>query len=531
MMVGCHSGTTVDHHPDFKEGEVPFRRIVLAGKDPENWLTYSGNYASHRFSLLDKINAETVHTLKVGWVYQTAPGLVETTPVVVDGVMYITEPPSTVTALDIRTGRKLWTWTPAMPENVIAIGFPPVNRGVAVLDETVFVGTLNAHLVALDAKSGAVRWDVVVADNALGYAITSAPMAVEDKIIIGVSGGETGIRGLLDAYDSKTGALAWRFWTVPKPGEPGSESWGGQSSKTGAGATWIPGAYDPDLKLLYWGIGNPGPDWNGDSRPGDNLYTCSVVALNPTDGRLQWHFQFTPHDLHDWDSNQIPVLIDGLYKGKERKLMAFANRNAFYYLLDRATGEYLQAVPFAKQTWAQRIDDNGRPVALPGNEPTPEGTLVYPSLQGATNWFSPSYSPATGFFYVAVREMGSYYFKSDVAYKAGNPFMGGGEQALDGDKAKGYIRALDALTGERKWEFELLSPPWAGVMATAGGLVFGGTNEGNFFALDAPTGKPLWNFQTGGAIRTNPISFAVDGKEYVVIAAGNAVYAFTTADR
>ncbi len=528
ILIGCKSGTKVEHLPVFKVGDVPTERIVQADKDPENWLTYSGNFASHRFSLLDQIDTATVKNLRVSWVYQTSPGLVETTPIVVDGVMYITEPPSTVTALDTRTGRKLWTWSPSMPDNIIAIGFPSVNRGVAVLDESVFVGTLNAHLVALDARSGAVRWDVTVADNAKGYAITSAPMAVQDKIVIGVSGGETGIRGFLDAYDSKTGSRAWRFWTVPEPGQKGSETWGGESSRTGAGATWIPGAYDPDLNLLYWGIGNPGPDWNGDSRPGDNLYTCSVVALNPTDGNLEWYFQFTPHDLHDWDSNQIPVLINGNYKGKVRKLMAFANRNAFYYLLDRETGEYLQAVPYAKQTWAERIDENGRPVLLPNTEPSVNGTLVYPSLQGATNWFSPSFSKVSGLFFVAVREMGSNYFKSEVAYKEGQQFLGGGEQALDGDQAKGCIRALDAFTGQKKWEFSLLSPPWAGVMSTAGGLVFGGTNEGNFFALDAQTGKELWNFQTGGAVRSNPISFGVDGKQYIGIAAGRAIYTFST---
>jgi alcohol dehydrogenase (cytochrome c) len=349
---------------------------------------------------------------------------------------------------------------------------------------------------------------------------------VKDKVIIGISGGEAGIRGFLDAYDVKTGARAWRFWTIPAPGEKGNDTWEGESWKTGAGATWVPGTYDPELDLLYWGIGNPGPDWNGDKRKGDNLYTCSVVALNPSNGSLKWHFQFTPHDLHDWDANQTSILLDGVVKGKQRKLLATANRNAFYYLLDRETGEYLLGVPYAKQTWANGIDEKGRPIFKPGTEPSEKGTFLFPSLQGATNWYSPSYSRQTGLFYVAVREMGSYYFKTEAEYKPGEYFLGGGEQAETGDKAKGAVRAIDALTGETEWSFDLHSPPWAGVMSTAGGLVFAGTNEGNFLALDAKTGKSLWDFQTGAAIRSNPVSFGFDGDQFVSIASGNAVYVF-----
>lgn len=528
LMAACNTPTPPHTKVPFASGKVPYERLVQSNLDSLNWLTYSGNYQSHRYAPLAAINRQNVSTLKVAWVYQTHAGLVETTPLVVDGIMYITEPPSTVTALDVTTGRKVWTWSPEMPVDVKALGFPPVNRGVAILNETVYVGTLNAHLVALDAKSGSVRWDVKVADNETGHAITTAPIVVKDKVIIGISGGEAGIRGFLDAYDSDTGEHAWRFWTIPGAGEPGIGTWAGDSWKTGAGATWVPGSYDPDLDLLYWGTGNPGPDWNGDSRKGDNLFTCSVVALHPSTGKLKWYFQFTPHDVHDWDANQTPVLIEGKVKGKQRKLLATANRNAFYYLLDRETGEYLQAVPFAKQTWAKGIDKKGRPELLPDTEPSKEGTLVFPSLQGATNWFSPSYSRQTGYFYVAAREMGSYFFKTDVEYKEGEFFLGGGEQALMGDEAKGHIKALDATTGEIKWSFDLLSPPWSGVMATAGGLVFTGTNEGNFLALDAFTGDALWDFETGGAIRANPISYGIANKQYVAIAAGNAIFVFTT---
>ena len=519
--------TREEEVPGYPQGLVPFERLVKSESEPHHWLSYSGNYFGHRFSPLNEINTRNVGNLKMIWQYQVQQsGLIETTPLVVDGVMYITEPPSTVSALDIGTGRRLWSWTPQLPAVVKTIGFPRVNRGVAILDDMVYVATLDAHLVALDSKSGVVRWDVTVADNNLGFAFTLAPMAINNKIVVGVSGGEAGIRGFLDAYNAKTGEKKWRFWTIPGEGESGVETWGGDSWKTGAGATWLTGSYDPELNLIYWGIGNPGPDWNGDVRPGDNLFTCSVVALDGDTGEMKWYYQFTPHDVHDWDANQIPVLVDETFKGEERKLLIMANRNAFYYILDRVTGEFLQATPYAKQTWAERIDDGGRPVVLPDTEPTPEGTLVYPSLQGATNWFSPSYSPLERALFVSVREMGSYYFKSDVDFEPGEPFLGGGEQALSGDQAKGYVKAIDAMSGDIKWEFDLHSPPWSGVMSTAGGLVFGGSNEGNIYALSTETGNVLWDFQTGGAVRNNPMSFGYKGRQYIVMAAGGVIMTF-----
>jgi alcohol dehydrogenase (cytochrome c) len=513
--------------PGRLSAQVPYERIAAAAGEPDSWLTYSGDYGARRFSPLDGITPANVAGLKPVWVHQIRePGLIETTPLVADGVMYLTEPPSTVTALDARTGRTLWSWSRALPAEVKAIGFPKVNRGAALLGDSVFVGTIDAHLVALDARTGVVRWDSVVADNALGYAITSAPLAVDGKIVIGVSGGEAGIRGFLDAYDARSGERLWRLHTIPGPGEPGHETWGKESWKTGGGPTWLTGSFDPALNLLYWGVGNPGPDWNGDVRPGDNLYTCSLLAVDASTGRRKWHFQFTPHDTHDWDSNQIPVLFDGTVKGRPRKLVAVANRNAFYYLLDRETGEFLLGTPYAKQTWAKGLDEKGRPVLLPGTEPTVEGTLVYPSLQGATNWFSPSFSPRTRLFYVAVREMGAYYFKGEAEYVPGEPFMAGGEQTLTGDKAYGAVRALEAETGKLRWEFRLHSPPWSGVLSTAGGLVFGGTNEGQVFALDAATGEVRWRFQTGGAVRSNPMAFSVDGAPRVAISSGFALFVF-----
>lgn len=505
--------------------QVPYERIVNADKEPGLWLTYSGNYQGHRYSALSQITPANVSRLHPVWVHQTTNGRTEVSPIVVDGVMYVTEA-NKVTALDVETGRPFWTWTRAIPKDLRTIGFGRTNRGVAVIDHLVVVGTLDAHLVALDATNGAVRWDSEVADYKVGYCITGAPLAIDGKVIVGISGAEAGIRGFLDAYDTKTGKRAWRFWTVPGSEDPAHETWQGDSWKTGGGSTWVTGAYDPALKLIYWGVGNPGPDWNGDSRAGDNLYSCSLVALEAATGKLRWHFQFTPHDEHDWDATEVPVLLDTAVRGQERKVVAMANRNGFYYLLDRASGEFVLGTPYAKQTWAKGLDDSGRPMVLPNSTPSIEGTLVYPSLQGATNWFSPSYSPRARLFYVAAREMGSYYYKGEAVYKPGTFFAGGGERGLDGDKASGAVRALKPGTGKLVWEFRLKSPPWAGVLSTAGGLVFGGSNEGNFYAVSADMGKPLWDFQTGSSMESNPISFSVRGRQYIAVAAGRAVFVF-----
>ena len=507
-------------------GQVPPQRIVDAAKEPGSWLTYNGGYFGHRHSTLDQITTSNVAGLRPTWVYQVAgQGQMETSAIVADGRMYVTEPPTTVTALDPRNGRPIWSYVRPMPSNLRLIGFPATNRGVAILDDKVFVGSLDGALIALDAETGAVRWETKVGDNGTGHSITMAPLAVKDKIIVGISGGEAGIRGFVDAYDARTGKLAWRTYTVPAAGEPGVETWAGDSWKNGAGATWLTGSYDPALNLLYWGTGNPGPDWNGDVRKGDNLYTSSVVALDADTGTMKWHFQYTPHDVHDWDANQIQVLADLTIDGRPRRTLITANRNAFYYVLDRVTGEFLHAAPYAKQTWAKGIDATGRPRVVEGSEPTYEGNLVYPSLQGATNWPSPSYSPQTGLFYVPVREMGSYYYKTDVEYEAGQPFTGGGERRL-ADEAWGAVRALDAKTGVAAWDFRLPSPSWSGVLSTAGGLVFSGSNEGNFYALDATTGVPLWQFQVGGLVRSNPTTFLVDGRQHVSVAAGRAVFMF-----
>jgi alcohol dehydrogenase (cytochrome c) len=525
LMILCFGSSTV-------LADTPFEALLGDEASGADWLSYSGGYKSQRFSQLSQINTANVDQLKVMWAYQMQPtaingaALQETTPLVSGDIMYITESPSSVTALDTHTGRILWHFVPDISNDVLNIGFPRINRGVALLDDKVYVATLDARLFALDALTGAVRWETTVADNSAGFSLTLAPLALDGKIIVGVSGAEAGVRGYIDAYDSATGARLWRTFTVPAPGEPGSETWQGDDWETGGGSTWLTGSYDPDLDLLYWTTGNPAPDWNGDLRPGDNLFTCAVLALDPDTGEMKWFFQYTPHDTHDWDANQIPVLVDGEFEGQQRKLLALANRNAFYYLLDRETGEYLLGEEYSFQTWSEGIDDNGRPITIPNTEPMREGNLVWPSLQGATNWFSPSYNPQTEQFFVPNRRMGAIYFKSDVEYVPGMPFLGGGEQPLDGDDASGAILALDVMTGEQQWEFELQTPPWSGVMATAGGLVFGASNEGNFFALDAKDGEPLWFFNSGAHIRTNPMGFSVDGNQRIAIIGGQTLFVF-----
>ena len=371
-----------------------------------------------------------------------------------------------------------------------------------------------------------MKWNREVANHEAGYSKTEAPLVVKNLVITGIAGGEYGIRGFIDAYYAATGERAWRFYTIPGPDEANFGTWEGDSWKTGGAPAWVTGSYDPELNLTYWGTGNPGPDWNGDHRAGDNLYSDTMLALDVDTGQLKWYFQYTPHDVHDWDATQVPVLIDSLFGGRQRKLLLHANRNAFFYVLDRQTGQYLMAKPFAKQTWAKQIDDRGRPVRLPNTFPTIEGTPVWPNVNGATNWFSPTYSPSTGLFYVAAREQGDVFFKSEAVYRPGANFSGGSHRPIPGEPAYGAVRAIAPASGEIRWEHRLLSLPWAGLLSTAGGIVFGGAEEGNFFALDARTGKHLWHFPAGGRIIANPVSYLSNGKQHVAIAAGDVLISF-----
>src|SRR5215471_7656642 len=518
--------------------QVTYERLLNASKDPANWMTYSGGYAGWRYSELGQINRENVKSLKVKWVYQMhTTHVVETTPLVIDGVMYFTEPPSNVVAVDAETGREYWRYRRATPQKVnVCCG--QVNRGVAVLGDQVFVGTVDAHLVSLDAKTGAVLWDVAVADYRTGHSITSAPLVVKDMVITGISGGEYGIRGFLDAYDAKTGKRRWRFWTIPGPGEKGNETWPGDAWKRGGGPTWVTGAFDPAQNLIIWGTGNPSPDWNGDVRKGDNLYADSAIALDADTGKLKWHFQMVPHDTHDWDSTQVPVLVDADWRGQPRKLIYWAHRGGFFYVLDRQSGQFLMGKPFATQTWAKDLDDRGKPALNPGLEPTEDGVYVWPGVQGATNWYSPSYNPITKLFYLTVWENKGYYLKGEPKYTPGNRYVGSVPDIdVPEDPGFGAIRALNPKTGDKVWEYKTHTKPWSGVLTTAGHILFGANGgwlsrdreemEAYFFALDADNGKELWRINLGGTMAANPITYLANGRQMVTMAAGGAVFTFS----
>ena len=505
---------------------VPYERILNSKKEPQNWLTYSGNYNGQRYSELDQINPATIKRLKVAWVHQT--GTIDshqTSPVVVDGVMFITEGPNVVKSLDAKSGTVLWRYEHKIPNDLrLCCGRP--NRGVAILNDTVYYGSINAELVALDSRTGRVKWMVKMADHKLGYSSTVAPLAVKDKIVIGVAGGEFGVRAFIDAYDAKTSQRAWRFDTVAGEGQYGRDTWAGDSWKTGAAPIWVTGSYDPETNTMVWGTGNPGPDWNDEARQGDNLFSDSFVALNADTGERRWHFQFTPHDIHDWDATQVPVLIDGTFRGKRRKMVVTANRNGFFYVLDRANGKFLQGKPFVKQTWARGLDDNGRPIVLPNTEPTEEGNPQWPSLSGGTNWYSPSYSPRTNLFYAPVREEGAYYFKGEADYKPGEFFLGGGQRLIPEEEPYGAVRALDPETGNLKWEFKTASPASSGILTTKGDLLFTGTSQGDFIALNSTTGAMLWRFKGSLSTSSNPVTYMVNGRQYVATAIGRALFVF-----
>ena len=506
---------------------VTWERLVNAESEPENWMMYSGTLDSQRYSRLDQINTDNVTELEMKWSYQIPViDRAETVPTVVDGVMFITEAPSNLTAVDARTGRVYWRYDHELPED-LRICCGRNNRGVAILGETLFMSTLDAHLVAIDARTGNVLWDVEVADYEAGYSKTAAPLIVKDKVVTGIAGGEFGIRGFIDAYDPVTGELEWRTYAIPGPGEPGNDSWSGDSWKTGGAATWITGSYDPELNLIYWGTGNPGPDWNGDVRLGDNLYSDSALALNGDTGEIAWHFQFTPHDVHDYDSIQVPILADIEYQGSTRKVMMWANRNAFFYTIDRETGEFLEGEAYASQTWAQGLDPNGRPIRVPGMAPTYEGILVSPPIVGATNWYSPGYSQQTGLFYVTSFDGEQEFFKRDEEYEEGERFTGGGgryNQPMDAFHSS--IRAINPATAEIEWEFPIMPRSSAGITTTAGGIVFTGSADGYFFALDAANGEELWHISLGARVHAAPMTYAIDGQQFVTIASGNVVYTF-----
>ncbi|SPF51086.1 Pyrrolo-quinoline quinone (modular protein) [Candidatus Sulfopaludibacter sp. SbA4] len=511
-------------------GGVTYERIRGAEAEPQNWLTYWGDYSGRHFSSLAQINQANVARLQAQWtVPMPGDGIVESVPVVADGVMYTTGPPGEVFALDARTGRQIWKYQRTQ-KVVNPYESNRVNRGVAVLGNRIYFGTLDATLVALDARSGALVWETQVANTMEGYSITSAPLAVKDKIITGVAGGEYGIRGFIAAYDAGTGKRLWRLYTIPGPGEFGSGTWEGDSWKHGSAATWLTGTYDPDLNTLYWPVGNPGPDTNGDVRKGDNLFSCSVIALDPDTGQRKWHYQFTPNDTHDWDATEDVLLVDRVWRGERRKLLLQADRNGVFYVLDRITGAFLSAAPFVRTSWVSNWDSAGRPITTSDWRSTPEGSTVFPALGGGSNFQAPSYSPQTGWMYFAYHDGAGRYSSGPAPYEAGRQFWGRGSGGGFPGAGPGDVQGVEAFdpeTGKVQWKFQLTQNSLsAGVLATAGGLVFVASREGNFLALDARSGKPLWHFGAGAEIASSPMSYAVDGRQYIAVSSAGALYSF-----
>ncbi|HBY63927.1 MAG TPA: PQQ-dependent dehydrogenase, methanol/ethanol family [Solibacterales bacterium] len=491
-------------------------QVAGAGAD---WLTYAGNYQGWRFSSLRQVTPENAGHMVSQWTYRVpnAAGL-RTSPIVARGVLYATDT-NAIYALDAKTGRLIWRYVDTKATR------KGVNRGAAIWEERVYFTTADNRLVALDRQTGALIFSRQFADPEKGITSTSAPVIAEGKVIVGSAGGDTGMRGFVAALSARTGEELWRTFTVPAKGEPGAETWG-DLIEWGGGATWLSGTYDPETKTLYWTTGNPWPDFTGTSRQGDNLYTCSLLALDLETGARKWHFQFTPHDTHDWDAQSWPVLLEAVVKGERRKVVVHANRNGFYYVLDRATGEFLHATKLVdKLTWAEGVDAKGRPIEIPGMDPTPEGVMVCPSVKGATNWMGQSYHPGTGLLYVLTLEQCGLFSSSQQEPVPMKNFQGGGATQVGGQF---ILRALEPATGRRVWEYPMTGDTnsWTGVVSTAGGVVFSGDDDGHLVALDASTGRHLWHYNLGEPLSASPVSFAVDGKQYVAIASATAIHAF-----
>jgi alcohol dehydrogenase (cytochrome c) len=501
--------------------------------DGSRWVSFGGSYTNQRHSPLTQITPENVGQLQPAWTFQTeAIGAFETTPLVRDNVLYVTGPLNLAWALDARTGRQIWRYRRELPPTgTLTACCGLVNKGFGMLGDRLFMATLDAHLLALDMKTGAVVWDATLEDYRRGYASTIAPLVVKDKVIVGVAGGEYGIRGFIDAYDAQTGKRAWRFYTIPGPGEPGNDTWAGDSWQRGGAGVWVTGAYDPELNLVYFGTGNPGPDYHSDSRKGDNLYSDSIVALDADTGRLRWHYQFTPHDVHDWDSTHVPILADITFGGQPRKVVMMANRNGFFYTLDRATGRLLLGKPYVQTTWAKEIGADGRPIVLPGHVPDEKGSTTCPDITGGTNFWPPAFDPRQGLFFVNAREVCATYYAWKPDYTPGDRFTGGAGQRARDSRAYGALRAIDPATGERRWEFEYITPATAGLITTASGLIFSGDTEGNFLALDSRSGKLLWRYQMGSRLHgTSPITYMLDGRQQILVPAGTTLTAWALPD-
>ncbi|HEU0179671.1 MAG TPA: PQQ-dependent dehydrogenase, methanol/ethanol family [Blastocatellia bacterium] len=508
-------------------GGISFAEIV----EPRtgDWPTYHGHLSGNRHSPLRQIHVGNVSQLAPKWIF-SIPNVrrLECTPVVVDGVMYLTTA-NRAYALDAQSGRQIWRYQRPLTKGLVGDAAGAINRGVAVLGDKVFMVTDHAHLIALHRLNGRLLWDVEMADYREHYGATSAPLVVKDLVISGISGGDEGVRGFLAAYRASTGERVWRFWTIPAPGAPLSETWVGNALPHGCATTWLTGTYDAKANLLYWTTGNPCPDYNGDERKGDNLYSDSVLALEAETGKLRWYYQFTPHDLHDWDAQQTPMLIDAEFQGRQRQLLVQANRNGFFYVLDRITGGLLLAKPFVERlTWASGIGTDGRPQLLSGGAPTPAGVKACPAVEGATNWMSTAYNPETGLFYVMALEKCVIYSKSPEPWERGKSFYGGATREAHDEPGRKFLRAIEAQTGKIIWQYPQIGPgdSWGGALSTSGGVVFFGDDSGAFAATEAKSGKLLWYFHTNELWKASPMTYLAGGKQYVAVAAGSNILAF-----
>ncbi len=491
-----------------------------------DWPTYSGRFNGNRYVDLQQIRTNNVSQLQLQWTYQLPYAPLETTPLVMNGQMFVTGP-NQVCSLDGRSGREIWCYSrPRHAGNQIAgDAAKGANRGAALLGDRVFFTTDDAHLICLNRITGALMWDVRMPDNPGHYGATSAPLVTGDLVIAGVSGGDGPLKGFLAAYHATTGQPAWRFSTLPQPGDPAAKTWVGTALENGGAATWMSGSYDPLTGLLYWPTGNPYPDTDGAPRQGDNLYSNCVLALDAKSGKLRWYYQFTPHDVHDWDATEPLLLVDMRYKGQDRKLLMQANRSGFFYVLDRITGEFLLGTPFVKRlNWASGIGRDGRPILTESNEPRPNGTKTCPAVRGATNWYATAFHPSTRLFYVMATEDCNVYKPTGMGFQA---------LSDPANLAEKYLRAIDPETGKVAWEVKQVGAPetnYAGVLATSGGLLFYGETGGGFAAVDAMTGKTLWHFETGQGWKASPMTYTVNNRQYVAIAAGNTILSFALPD-
>jgi alcohol dehydrogenase (cytochrome c) len=496
-----------------------------------DWPSFHGQFSGNRHTTMTQINPSNVSQLSLKWVFAVPnSGRLQGTPQVYDGIMYVTNT-NTVIALDAGSGARLWQFTRPPTQGLVGNARSPGNnRSVSIAGDRVFTQTDNAHLIALNRFNGQVLWETEMADYRQNYNATGSMLAVENLVVAGTAGGEQGVRGFLAAYDQSTGKEVWRFWTIPKRGEPGSETWDGPDIDHGGGPTWLTGSYDPESKTVYWTTGNAGPDFNGDNRKGDNLYTSSILALDLATGKLKWHYQATPHDEWDWDAVQPVLLVDANWQGRPRKLLLQANRNGFFYVLDRTDGKLLLAKPLVKKlTWAKEIGADGRPVMNPNQTPTREGTLICPAVEGAANFFSSSYNPSTGLFYVNTLERCAVYTKTPPAeWQAGRGYGAGGGRRAPDDQAQKILRAFDIQTGKVVWELPQAgqADTWTGTLSTASGLVFFGDDGGALGAADAKTGKQLWSYPFTDSLHTSPMTYMFDNKQYVGMVVGSVVYAF-----